>query len=144
MLTGHPVDVASVLKGKVPTGSHVAVRGWVRTRRDSKAGLSFIHEEENQRGFVGFNLMALAVLFAALGALALLSTVFFAFRILGDTDRAIAVAYGAAPDTKAAYAKRITVVVGADGRVEQVIDKVDAKTHPATLLASLEGKAAVP
>jgi asparaginyl-tRNA synthetase len=37
------VDVASILKGKVPTGSHVTVRGWVRTRRDSKAGLSFIH-----------------------------------------------------------------------------------------------------
>ena len=37
------VDVASVLKGKVPTGSQVTVRGWVRTRRDSKAGLSFIH-----------------------------------------------------------------------------------------------------
>jgi asparaginyl-tRNA synthetase len=37
------VDVASVLKGKAPTGSTVTVRGWVRTRRDSKAGLSFIH-----------------------------------------------------------------------------------------------------
>jgi asparaginyl-tRNA synthetase len=37
------VDVASVLKGRVPTGAQVVVRGWVRTRRDSKAGLSFIH-----------------------------------------------------------------------------------------------------
>jgi asparaginyl-tRNA synthetase len=37
------VDIASVLKGKVPTGSPVTIRGWVRTRRDSKAGLSFIH-----------------------------------------------------------------------------------------------------
>jgi asparaginyl-tRNA synthetase len=37
------VDVASILKGNVPTGTHVTVRGWVRTRRDSKAGLSFIH-----------------------------------------------------------------------------------------------------
>jgi asparaginyl-tRNA synthetase len=36
-------DVASVLKGKTPTGSRVTLRGWVRTRRDSKAGLSFIH-----------------------------------------------------------------------------------------------------
>ena len=43
MLTGDSVDVASVLKGRVPTGTHVTVRGWVRTRRDSKAGLSFIH-----------------------------------------------------------------------------------------------------
>src|SRR5688572_24758791 len=37
------VDVSSVLAGKVPAGSPVTVRGWVRTRRDSKAGLSFIH-----------------------------------------------------------------------------------------------------
>jgi asparaginyl-tRNA synthetase len=37
------VDVAAVLAGKVPVGSQVTVRGWVRTRRDSKAGLSFIH-----------------------------------------------------------------------------------------------------
>jgi len=37
------VDVASVLAGKVPAGTRVTVRGWVRTRRDSKAGLSFVH-----------------------------------------------------------------------------------------------------
>jgi len=37
------VDISLVLEGKVPTGSQVTVRGWVRTRRDSKAGLSFIH-----------------------------------------------------------------------------------------------------
>jgi asparaginyl-tRNA synthetase len=39
----HDVDVASLLKGKVPTSAQVQVKGWVRTRRDSKAGLSFIH-----------------------------------------------------------------------------------------------------
>src|SRR3954470_6665042 len=43
MSTAAYVDVASVLRGAVPAGSQVAVRGWVRTRRDSKAGLSFIH-----------------------------------------------------------------------------------------------------
>jgi asparaginyl-tRNA synthetase len=37
------VDVSSVLKGKVPPASRVTIRGWVRTRRDSKAGVSFIH-----------------------------------------------------------------------------------------------------
>jgi len=37
------VDVASVLTGRMPTGSRVTVRGWVRTRRDSKAGVSFVH-----------------------------------------------------------------------------------------------------
>ncbi len=43
MPTADHVDVSSVLKGKVATGTPVTVRGWVRTRRDSKAGLSFIH-----------------------------------------------------------------------------------------------------
>src|SRR3954464_6072449 len=37
------VDIASILAGTVAVGTTVAVRGWVRTRRDSKAGLSFIH-----------------------------------------------------------------------------------------------------
>jgi len=37
------VRVADVLAGKVPLGSKVTVQGWVRTRRDSKAGVSFIH-----------------------------------------------------------------------------------------------------
>ncbi|MCB9884796.1 MAG: asparagine--tRNA ligase [Planctomycetes bacterium] len=31
-----------VLAGSIPVGSSVEVRGWVRTRRDSKAGLSFV------------------------------------------------------------------------------------------------------
>src|SRR3954453_16279251 len=43
MSTAAYADVVSVLKGKIPPGSTVTVRGWVRTRRDSKAGLSFIH-----------------------------------------------------------------------------------------------------
>jgi len=37
------VSVANVLGGRVPIGASVVLRGWVRTRRDSKAGLSFIH-----------------------------------------------------------------------------------------------------
>jgi len=35
--------VAEILKGSVPVDSTVTVRGWVRTRRDSKAGVSFVH-----------------------------------------------------------------------------------------------------
>ena len=37
------VDVASVLRGKIQLATAVTVRGWVRTRRDSKAGIAFIH-----------------------------------------------------------------------------------------------------
>ena len=36
------VSVKAALEGKVEVGSKVEVRGWVRTRRDSKAGISFV------------------------------------------------------------------------------------------------------
>jgi len=35
--------IVEVLRGEVPVGAEVVVEGWVRTRRDSKAGLSFVH-----------------------------------------------------------------------------------------------------
>jgi asparaginyl-tRNA synthetase len=37
------VSVAEALSGRVAADSEVTVRGWVRTRRDSKAGLSFVN-----------------------------------------------------------------------------------------------------
>jgi asparaginyl-tRNA synthetase len=37
------VSVQQALSGDIDAGSEVSVRGWVRTRRDSKAGLSFIN-----------------------------------------------------------------------------------------------------
>src|SRR3954452_16282848 len=36
------ISVKQALKGEVAVGSEVTVRGWIRTRRDSKAGLSFL------------------------------------------------------------------------------------------------------
>src|SRR3954447_5134551 len=36
------VSIADALHGKVPEGQSVTVKGWVRTRRDSKGGFSFI------------------------------------------------------------------------------------------------------
>ena len=36
-------SVEHALAGKLPAGGEVTVRGWVRTRRDSKAGLSFVN-----------------------------------------------------------------------------------------------------
>lgn len=36
------VPVADILHGRVEVDSQVTVRGWVRTRRDSKAGISFV------------------------------------------------------------------------------------------------------
>ncbi|MGE5360688.1 MAG: OB-fold nucleic acid binding domain-containing protein, partial [Bacteroidales bacterium] len=35
--------IVDLLNGEVAPGTEVTVKGWVRTRRDSKAGLSFLH-----------------------------------------------------------------------------------------------------
>lgn len=37
------VSISALLAGEIPEGQEVLVAGWVRTRRDSKAGFSFIH-----------------------------------------------------------------------------------------------------
>jgi asparaginyl-tRNA synthetase len=55
------VDISSVLKGAVPAGRRVTVRGWVRTRRDSKAGVSFIHLHDGS-GFEPLQVVAPAAL----------------------------------------------------------------------------------
>jgi asparaginyl-tRNA synthetase len=36
-------STSDILAGKAPADAPVTVKGWVRTRRDSKAGISFIH-----------------------------------------------------------------------------------------------------
>src|SRR5713226_5005065 len=36
-------NVRGILAGQAPKDAPVAVKGWVRTRRDSKAGISFVH-----------------------------------------------------------------------------------------------------
>jgi asparaginyl-tRNA synthetase len=37
------LSCADILAGRVPADTPVTVKGWVRTRRDSKAGISFLH-----------------------------------------------------------------------------------------------------
>ena len=37
------LSISDVLAGKYPVGDVVSIEGWVRTRRDSKAGLSFVN-----------------------------------------------------------------------------------------------------
>jgi asparaginyl-tRNA synthetase len=43
MPTSDHASISALLKGNVSVGASVTVRGWIRTRRDSKAGLSFLH-----------------------------------------------------------------------------------------------------
>src|SRR5215208_453758 len=37
------LSVRDILAGRAPKETPVTVKGWVRTRRDSKAGISFVH-----------------------------------------------------------------------------------------------------
>jgi asparaginyl-tRNA synthetase len=37
------LSVRAILSGEAPVDAPVTVKGWVRTRRDSKAGISFVH-----------------------------------------------------------------------------------------------------
>ena len=60
-------------------GAYAAHRGF----KALLAGLSFIHDEDEPHGFVGFNLLAFAVLVATFAALAMISSVFFGLRIMG-------------------------------------------------------------
>ena len=61
----------------------------------------------------------------------------FTFPILSDTDKTVGIAYGAAKDATAVYPGRITAVIAPDGILEQLILKVDVKTHAGTVLESL-------
>jgi asparaginyl-tRNA synthetase len=51
------VSVQHALAGKVPAGGEVTIRGWVRTRRDSKAGLSFVNVSDGS-GFAPIQVVA--------------------------------------------------------------------------------------
>ena len=35
-------QIAHVLAGRIPVGEHIRVQGWIKTRRDSKSGVSFL------------------------------------------------------------------------------------------------------
>jgi peroxiredoxin len=50
-------------------------------------------------------------------------------------------AYGATTDAASPYPRRITYVIGPEGRVEQAVAKVDVSTHAKTLLDSLPAPA---
>lgn len=59
------------------------------------------------------------------------------FPLLCDTDRSMALAYGAADGKDAPFARRIAVLIGPDGKVLQYWGRVDPRTFAATALAAL-------
>jgi len=78
-LSHAPLQAVSTQSGlAVIIGGYAAHRGF----KALLAGLSFIHDEEEPRGFVGFNIMALLVLIAAIVLLVFLSAAFLFLRFL--------------------------------------------------------------
>lgn len=61
----------------------------------------------------------------------------FSYPLLCDTERAVCTAYGACGSPSDKSANRHTYVIGPDGLIAQVYDKVNARKHPEQLLASL-------
>lgn len=61
----------------------------------------------------------------------------FNFPLLCDTERKLGVAYGAADDSRAGSARRISYLIGKDGRVKKAWAQVDAGRHPAEALEEL-------
>jgi peroxiredoxin Q/BCP len=63
----------------------------------------------------------------------------FPFRLLCDVDRRLGLAYGAADAPDAAYARRISYVIGEDGKILLAYPKVRPDQHLDRVLADLPG-----
>jgi membrane protein len=80
-LTSTPHSTISSQSGlALLIGAYAAHRGF----KALLAGLSFIHDEDKPRGFVGFNVLALVVLIATFAGLGVVSAVFFGLRVMGS------------------------------------------------------------
>ena len=61
----------------------------------------------------------------------------FNFPLLADTERKLGLAYGATDDAQAAYAKRISYLIGPEGKIRKAYPKVNAAAHPEEILKDL-------
>jgi peroxiredoxin Q/BCP len=61
----------------------------------------------------------------------------FPFPLLCDVDRTLGIAYGAAESASSEVPKRISYVIGPDGKIAHAYPKVSPKTHPEEVLAVL-------
>ncbi len=65
----------------------------------------------------------------------------FPYRLLSDPDRALGLAYRACAGAEAPFARRITYVIGPDGRVEEAIETKDPGGQADAILAQLAARA---
>jgi peroxiredoxin Q/BCP len=65
----------------------------------------------------------------------------YPFPLLCDTNREVGLAYGACDTPDAATARRISYLIGPDGRIVCSYSKVAAGEHPAEVLADIAEEA---
>lgn len=95
---------------------------------------------DHQNYFDDANVQVLGVSFDSVEAnAAFAKTHNFGFPLLSDSDRAVALAYGACSDPKAAHAERVSFLIDEEGRIERVYDQVDPRNHAANVLADILG-----
>lgn len=61
----------------------------------------------------------------------------FPYRLLSDAERTLAVAVGAADSSDQGHAKRISYLVGGDGKVRKAYEKVNPSVHADEVLKDL-------
>lgn len=66
----------------------------------------------------------------------------FPFPLLCDTARAIGMAYGACEEATSEYAKRISFLIGPDGKIVKAYDTVKPASHPGEVLEDLAARMA--
>ena len=62
----------------------------------------------------------------------------FGYRLLCDTDRALATAYGALDDAEPDWPRRISYLIGPDQTIARAYDPVSPRAHPDQVLADLD------
>jgi peroxiredoxin Q/BCP len=61
----------------------------------------------------------------------------FPFDLLSDVDKSVSLAYGAVEDKEAKAAKRISYLIGPDGKIKKAYATVKAADHPEQVLGDL-------
>jgi peroxiredoxin Q/BCP len=66
----------------------------------------------------------------------------YPFSLLCDTEREIGLAYGACDSAEAKTAKRISYVIGGDGKIVRAYPTVSTAEHPSEVLEFIAGQPA--
>lgn len=64
----------------------------------------------------------------------------FPFPLLSDSERVLALAFGAAEEPAAKHARRVSVLLDEQGKILKLYPKVDPRTHADEVLRDLDSR----